>query len=141
MDKDEFVSQDTEFIDPRTQSALDQMQAIAQRNTNFKVVLVGQKKCGKTSLAYRFADRTSFVDDYEPTIVDTYEQEMNMIDPSDGLNRVVNLTIKDIGSTKLKESMILDADAILFCYDVTNEESFFTLSKLFQMKMQAEFGD
>lgn len=65
---------------------------------------------------------------------------MNMIDPSDGLNRVVNLTIKDIGHTMLKDAMILDADALLFCYDVTNEESFFALSSLFQMKMQVEYS-
>ena len=63
-----------------------------------------------------------------------------MIDPSDGLNRVVNLTIKDIGHTMLKDAMILDADALLFCYDVTNEESFFALSSLFQMKMQVEYS-
>jgi len=65
---------------------------------------------------------------------------MNMIDPSDGLNRVVNLTIKDIGHTMLKDAMILDVDALLFCYDVTNEESFFALSSLFQMKMQVEYS-
>ena len=82
-------------------------------------MLVGQERCGKTSLAYRFVDRTSFLDDYEPTIVDTYEQEMNMIDPCDGINRVVNLTIQDIGNATLKEKMMADADAVLFCYDIT----------------------
>jgi len=65
---------------------------------------------------------------------------MNMIDPSDGLNRLVNLTIKDIGHTILKDAMILDADALIFCYDVTNAESFFALSSLFQMKMQVEYS-
>lgn len=95
------------------------------------MVLVGQARCGKTSLAYRFVDRASFLDDYEPTYVDTYEQEMNMIDPSDGLNRVVNLTICDIGHDTLKEQMLKDADAVLFCYDVTSEESYFALSSLF----------
>lgn len=60
---------------------------------------------------------------------------MNMIDPSDGLNRVVNLTIKDVGFTTLKDQMILDSDALIFCFDVTNEESFFSLSSLFQMKL------
>ena len=63
-----------------------------------------------------------------------------MIDPSDGLNRVVNLTIKDIGHATLKEQMLSDADAVLFCYDVTNEESFFALSALFQLKMQMEYS-
>ena len=63
-----------------------------------------------------------------------------MIDPCDGLNRVVNLTIKDIGHATLKESMLADADAILFCYDVTSEESFFSLSSLFQLKMQMEYS-
>lgn len=54
-------------------------------------------------MAYRFVDRSCFLDEYEPTIVDTYEQDMNMIDPCDGLNRVVNLTIVDIGSKELTE--------------------------------------
>ena len=53
---------------------------------------------------------------------------MNMIDPSDGLNRVVNLTITDIGHATLKEQMLKEADAVLFCYDITNEESYFALS-------------
>ena len=70
-------------------------------------------------------DRSCFLDDYEPTIVDTFDQDMNMIDPSDGLNRVVNLTIVDIGSHVLKEQMLLDCDAVLFCYDVSNQESFY----------------
>ena len=43
-----------------------------------------------------------------------------MIDPSDGLNRIVNLTIKDIGHSTLKDQMLIDADAVLFCYDITN---------------------
>ena len=36
--------------------------------------------------------------------------------------------------------MLSDADAVLFCYDVTNEESFFALSSLFQLKMQMEYS-
>ena len=36
--------------------------------------------------------------------------------------------------------MLLDADAVIFCYDVTNEESFYSLSELFQLKMQAEYS-
>ena len=43
-----------------------------------------------------------------------------MIDPSDGLNRVVNLTIVDIGHSILKEDMLAEVDALLFCYDVTS---------------------
>lgn len=115
-----LLSCDTDFLAPRSQSDLTYLGGYQQRQTNFKVALVGREQCGKTSLAYRFVDRTSFLDEYEPTIVDTYEQEMNMIDPYDGLNRVVNLTIKDIGSATLKEQMLNDADAVLFCYDVTN---------------------
>ena len=72
--------------------------------------------------------------------MDTYEQEMNMIDPNDGLNRVVNLTIVDIGNKVFKEQMLQDCDAVLFCYDVTSEESFFDLSSLFQLKMQMEYS-
>ena len=81
---------------------------------------MGQARCGKSALTYRFVDRSSFLQEYEPTIVDTYEQEMRMIDPSDGLNRVVNLTIVDIGHSILKEDMLAEVDALLFCYDVTS---------------------
>ena len=63
-----------------------------------------------------------------------------MIDPSDGLNRVVNLTIVDIGHNRLKESLLQEVDAVLFCYDITNEESFFGLSQIFQFKMQMEYS-
>ena len=135
-----FLSCDNDFFDERCKDDLTALEHIAERKTRYKVALIGPSQAGKTSLAYRFIDRGSFLDEYVPTIVDTYESEMNMIDPSDGLNRVVNLTIKDIGHTMLKDSMILDADALLFCYDVTNEESFFALSSLFQMKMQVEYS-
>lgn len=109
--------------------------AIGQRKTKFRVALIGAANSGKTSLAYRFVDRSVFLNEYEPTIVDTYEQEMNMIDPFDGLNRVVNLTIVDIGHHVLKEQMLADCDAVIFCYDVTSQESYFSLSSLFQMKI------
>lgn len=78
--------------------------------------------------------------DYEPTIVSTYDQEMNMIDPFDGLNRLVNLTIVDIGHHVLKDSMLTDCDAFIFCFDIASQESFYSLSSLFQMKLQMEYA-
>ena len=45
---------------------------------------------------------------------------MRMIDPFDGLNRVVDLTIVDVGYSILKEEMLAEVDAVVFCYDVTN---------------------
>ena len=39
----------------------------------------------------------------------------------------------------MKESMLTEQDALIFCYDVTNQESFYSLSKLFQMNMQMEY--
>ena len=53
-------------------------------------------------------DPATFIEDYEPTMIDTFRQEMSMLDPSDGLQRDVKLTIKDIGSGVMKESMLAD---------------------------------
>ena len=54
-----------------------------------------------------------------------------MIDPADGMTRVVNLTIKNVGYRSLSPKSIADADAVLFCFDITDQESFFSLSKIF----------
>jgi GTPase SAR1 family protein len=60
--------------------------------------LLGTPKCGKTALINSFTDQLDFFEDYVPTIIDLYEQEMTMVDPTDGLARNVTLHIKDIGA-------------------------------------------
>ena len=49
---------------------------------------------------------STFVEDYEPTILDTFTQEMSMLDPSDGMQRDVTLNLKDVGAKVLKDSML-----------------------------------
>ena len=36
--------------------------------------------------------------------------------------------------------MLVDCDAVLFCFDVNSQDSFYALSELFQMKMQLEYN-
>ena len=82
---------------------------------------------------------STFVEDYEPTILDTFTQEMSMLDPSDGMQRDVTLNLKDVGAKVLKDSMLNEQDVLIMCYDVSNAESFYSLSKMFQVNMQHEF--
>lgn len=117
--------------------------SVGQRQSKFTVALVGAPKAGKTALTCRFMDRQHvFVDTYEATIEDSYMQLMHMIDPSDGLERAVTLEIKDIGHAMLDPKMLENCDAFLFCFDLTNMESFYSLSELFQMKLEIDlFGE
>ena len=109
--------------------------SLQNRETRYKVALVGDSTVGKSALICRFMDNSIFIEDYEPTILDTFTQEMSILDPADGLQRDISLTIKDIGSKVLKENMLTEQDVLIFCYDVTNQESFYSLSALFQMNM------
>ena len=61
-----------------------------------------------------------------------------MIDPTEKISRRINLNVKDIGSNVFTGEMLKEADALIVCFDVTNLESFYELSKYFQIKMQME---
>ena len=80
-------------------------------------------------------DNSIFIEDYQPTIIDTFSSETSLVDPGDGLTRHIQITVKDVGSKIMKESMLTEQDALIFCYDVTNQESFYSLSKMFQTNM------
>jgi len=85
-----------------------------------------------------FTDQFEFFEEHKPTIFDVYNQEMTMVDPTDGLSRNVQLRIIDIGSEYVRSNHVKDMDGLIVCYDVTSMESFYGLSSLFQLKMQVE---
>ena len=115
------------------------MGMLQNRETAYKIALVGDPCVGKSALICRYMDNSIFINEYEPTFIDTFTSETSLVDPGDGLTRHIQITIKDIGSKIMKESMLAEQDALIFCYDVTNQESFYSLSKLFQMNMQLEY--
>jgi GTPase SAR1 family protein len=119
-------------------STLDQM----SRKQKYKLALIGSLKTGKSALVARFQDSSCFVEDYIPTVVDNLRQNMIITDPSDGMDRNVQLEIKDIGraywkeklatgTDPMKEQMLQEQDALIFCYDLTDADTFYALSPMF----------
>ena len=45
---------------------------LMNRETNYKVVLIGDAAVGKSALITRYMDNSIFIEDYEPTILDTF---------------------------------------------------------------------
>ena len=68
-----------------------------ERRKNYKVMLLGESQVGKSALISRFMDHSNFVEEYIPTLMDSYTNDMVVTDTSDGSNREVFLEIKDIG--------------------------------------------
>lgn len=63
-------------------------------------------------------------------------------DPTDGSDREITLEIKDVGRAywreklamgkdAMKEELLQEQDALIFCFDVTNIDSFYALSPMF----------
>ena len=103
---------------------------------------MGAAKVGKSALLARFQDSTCFVEDYIPTVLDIISQKMIIEDTTEGLDRELTLEIKDVGRAywkekmaagkeAMKEEMLSKLDALIFCYDVTNVDSFYALSPMF----------
>ena len=111
------------------------MGMLQNRETAYKIALVGDAGVGKSALICRYMDNSIFIEDYQPTIIDTFSSETSLVDPGDGLTRHIQITVKDVGSKIMKESMLTEQDALIFCYDVTNQESFYSLSKMFKTNM------
>ena len=92
------------------------------------VALLGDTAVGKSALAQRYIDKSRFVDQHEPTIVDTSEKTIHLYD-FEQKEREIKLRIKDIGNAHADKHFILDQDAFMILFDLTNEDSFDNVSK------------
>ena len=95
---------------------------MARPLANFKVVLLGEGRVGKTSLVLRFC-RDTFVDGQPPTIqASCLERALRLGD------KTVNLVIWDTAGQERFHALgpiyYRDADAALLVYDITDTDSF-----------------
>ena len=90
------------------------------------IVLVGDAGCGKSALAVKLTENM-FLDYYEPTDFDNFQTEIRTAKGS------CNLTILDTSGCHDQENVraltYKDCDAVVICFDLTNEESFASVEK------------
>lgn len=94
--------------------------------------MLGDGAVGKTSIANRFTD-DKFAQSYKQTVgVDFFVRRLQLTP-----THTVTLQIWDIGGQSIGSKMITNyvsgAHAVLFCYDITNAESFSNLEDWFRV--------
>mmetsp|Transcript_16287 Transcript_16287/g.24544 ORF Transcript_16287/g.24544 Transcript_16287/m.24544 type:complete len:193 (-) Transcript_16287:265-843(-) len=103
-----------------------------QEFRQYKVILLGDGAVGKTSIANRFTD-DRFAQTYKQTVgVDFFIRRLQLTPKLQ-----VALQIWDIGGQSIGSKMITNyvagAHAVLFCYDITNAESFANLEDWYRI--------
>jgi len=94
---------------------------------DYSLVVIGTAGSGKSCITIRFvADR--FVEEYEPTLEDSFRQQVNI----DGTTSVLN--IYDTAGVDefpiVKDGYMREADGFLCVYSINAEESFQEVTKL-----------
>lgn len=101
----------------------------------FKLVIIGNKSVGKTSLVKRYTDNT-FTNSVESTIGAQFCSKIVVLEPTPGNEVRVKLQIWDTaGEEKFRSITPMyykNANAVVLVYDVTNEGSFESLSSWYQ---------
>ena len=64
---------------------------------------------------------------------------MYMLDIKGVRNRQVNLNIRDVGHRYTKDTLVREMDAFIVCFDITQQDSFFEVSKICKMLMEVQF--
>ena len=82
---------------------------------------MGAAKCGKTAVINSFIENTEYEEEYLKTLfIDKYENEMQMVDPTDGLSRNLNITVYDIGAENFTGELMRENDGLVACFDLTD---------------------
>ena len=103
-------------------------QSSAEHNVSqYKVIFIGNPNVGKTSIIKRYVTK-QFKDKYNPSVGIAYERIIVKVNS----NSLVKLNLWDTaGHEKYKsvtKTHFKGADAVLFVYDITDEQSFTELS-------------
>eukprot|EP01095_Lingulamoeba_sp_RSL-Kostka_P015219 TRINITY_DN693_c0_g1_i1.p1 TRINITY_DN693_c0_g1~~TRINITY_DN693_c0_g1_i1.p1 ORF type:complete len:200 (+),score=24.69 TRINITY_DN693_c0_g1_i1:58-657(+) len=99
----------------------------ARYDFEFKYLLVGDHGVGKTNLILRYTEN-EFCENFISTLGVDYKAKTENID-----EKLVNIKIWDIAGEERRvdvpSSYYRKADAILLCYDITNNDSFESIKK------------
>ena len=104
----------------------------SQQAISFKTVLIGDKSVGKTSIAKRYIENT-FNDHTEATIGAAFFSKMVSVSLEDEPSVLVKLQIWDTAGEEKFRSLTpmyyKDAAGIIMIYDITNKDTFESLTK------------
>ena len=99
-----------------------------------KIVLVGDAGCGKSALAVKLTENM-FLDYYEPTDFENFHTEIRTAKGN------CSLTILDTSGNHEQENVraltYKGCDAVVICFDLTNEESLASVEKAWLPELKA----
>uniref|UniRef100_A0A3Q1JKG3 Ras homolog family member F n=1 Tax=Anabas testudineus TaxID=64144 RepID=A0A3Q1JKG3_ANATE len=104
-----------------TQNCVGTGNGTAKKGGEFKIVIVGDGGCGKTSLLMVYA-KGDFPEKYAPSVFEKYVTTMSL----DGKEIQLNLydTAGQDDYDRLRPLSYQEANLVLVCFDVTNPTSF-----------------
>eukprot|EP01083_Nonionella_stella_P311919 1113738_1 len=110
-------------FNPKQTKDLQQLMGIIRGNDfdgewEMKMIVIGDKKVGKTHVIQRYV--------LGETMSDEFEYNHRCMTKTETLSdqSLVNITILDGSALKLQKEDYKEADCIVICYDVTNEQTF-----------------
>jgi len=93
------------------------------------LVVIGTAGCGKSCITIRFiANR--FVEEYEPTLEDSFRQTVTIDGVTSTLNIYDTAGIEEFPT--VRDGYMREADGFLCVYAITNEESFAEVTELYE---------
>lgn len=102
---------------------------------DYNLVVIGTAGSGKSCITIRFvADR--FVEEYEPTLEDSFRQEVDIDGSKSILNIYDTAGVDDLPI--VKDGYMREADGFLCVYAVNSPESFEEVSKLYEWVLRVK---
>lgn len=110
----------------------------AETAKEYQLVVIGEGGVGKSALTVQFI-QGHFVDEYDPTIEDSYRKEL-IVD-----NESVALDILDTAGQEeysaMREQYVRSGQGFLLVYSVTSRQSFDAIQSLYQLIMRSKNND
>jgi len=106
-----------------------------EKTADHNLVVIGTAGSGKSCITIRFvADR--FVEEYEPTLEDSFRQQVDIDDKTSMLNIYDTAGVDEFPI--VKDGYMRDADGFLCVYAINVEESFEEVTKLHDWVMRVK---